>query len=149
MKNAWKVVLLPLILMTLFVLDVVKGSVEIPLSYILQLPFADPGPETEAWRDILLIFRLPRAVTALLVGAGLALDMGSWKAFDYAERDEDDPENENDPVYSDGDKTNVGFNVNGGVEFFVMDALALRPTTFFDFAGSVHWAIGLSLHYYF
>ncbi|HDQ15096.1 MAG TPA: iron ABC transporter permease, partial [Sediminispirochaeta sp.] len=73
MKNAWKVVLLPLILMTLFVLDVVKGSVEIPLSYILQLPFADPGPETEAWRDILLIFRLPRAVTALLVGAGLAL----------------------------------------------------------------------------
>ncbi|OGD72428.1 MAG: hypothetical protein A2Y64_04995 [Candidatus Coatesbacteria bacterium RBG_13_66_14] len=86
--------------------------------------------------------------TAFL-GAGLALDMGSWKAFDYADRGEDDPESENDPVYSDGDKTNVGFNVNGGIEFFLMDFLALQPTTFFDFAGSVHWGIGLGVSYYF
>jgi opacity protein-like surface antigen len=83
------------------------------------------------------------------VGAGLALDMGSWKAFDYADRDEDDPEEQNDPIYSDGDKTQVGFNINGGIEFFVIEGLSLRPTTFFDFAGSVQWAIALGVNYYF
>jgi len=83
------------------------------------------------------------------IGAGLALDMGSWTAFDFADRTQDDPQEQTDPVYHDGDKTNVGFNVNGGIEFFVTNFLALRPTTFFDFAGSVHWAIGLGVNYYF
>ncbi len=83
------------------------------------------------------------------VGAGLALDMGSWKEFDFNDRDDDDPEDRNDPVYDDGDKTQVGFNINGGIEFFVMDGLSLRPTMFFDFAGSVQWAIGLGVSYYF
>ncbi|HUT99518.1 MAG TPA: hypothetical protein VM054_10655 [bacterium] len=91
---------------------------------------------------------LSEMFTAFL-GAGIALDMGSWKAFDYADRGDDDPEDNADPVYHDGDKTNVGFNINGGIEVFVMDFLALRPTTFFDFAGSVHWAIGLGVNYYF
>ncbi|MCX7022924.1 MAG: hypothetical protein NTW26_11770 [bacterium] len=86
--------------------------------------------------------------TAFL-GAGLALDMGSWNAFAYADRGQDDPEEQTDPVYHNGDKTNIGFNVNGGIEFFVIDFLSLRPTTFFDFAGSVHWAIGLGVNYYF
>jgi len=81
-------------------------------------------------------------------GAGVALDMGSWKAFDYNDRDDDDPESQDDPVYDDGDKTQVGFNVNWGIEFFVMEGLSLRPTMFFDFAGSVQWAIGLGASYY-
>jgi opacity protein-like surface antigen len=91
---------------------------------------------------------LSEMFTAFL-GAGLALDMGSWKAFAFADHTEDDPRDQSDHIYHDGDKTNVGFNVNGGIEFFVMDSLALRPMTFFDFAGSVHWGVGLTVSYYF
>jgi opacity protein-like surface antigen len=77
---------------------------------------------------------LSETFTAFL-GAGIALDMGSWKAF-----------SDND---SDGKLTQVGFNINGGIEFFPINFLALRPTTFFDFAGSVQWGIGLGVNYYF
>ena len=66
----------------LFVLDVFKGSVDIPLERVLGILFSPAewlsetgglSLEQTGQRDIILLFRLPRAVTALLAGMGLAL----------------------------------------------------------------------------
>ncbi|MDZ7794328.1 MAG: iron ABC transporter permease [Spirochaetia bacterium] len=66
----------------LFALDVFKGSVDIPLERVLGILFSPAdwlsetsglGLEQTGQRDIILLFRLPRAVTALLAGMGLAL----------------------------------------------------------------------------
>jgi len=67
---------------SLFALDVFKGSVDIPLERVLRILFSpaewlsETGGltlEQSGQRDIILLFRLPRAVTALLAGMGLAL----------------------------------------------------------------------------
>ena len=116
----------------------------------LGLDFGLGGYTTLIHVDLGAQYNIPLSETfTAFLGAGLALDMGSWKAFDFNDHGDDDPKEQTDPVYHDGDKTNVGFNVNGGIEFFVMDFLSLRPTTFFDFAGSVQWGIGLGVNYYF
>ncbi|MFO7730925.1 MAG: iron ABC transporter permease [Spirochaetia bacterium] len=66
----------------LFALDVFKGSVDIPLERVLGILLspAEWASETgglsleqTGQRNIILLFRLPRAVTALLAGMGLAL----------------------------------------------------------------------------
>ncbi len=59
-----------LLVITLFMLDLILGSVTIPLSSSLKILAG--RPENEGWRYIILQLRLPRAVNTLLTGAGLA-----------------------------------------------------------------------------
>lgn len=67
LKFLWLVVLT----LVLFVADLVLGSVSIPLK---ELPSALFSNESEAvYREILLQFRLPKALTAVMAGAGLSV----------------------------------------------------------------------------
>ena len=56
----------------LLFLELALGSVRIPFGQVLRILF---GAEAEkgSWSTIVLVFRLPRALTALLAGAGLAV----------------------------------------------------------------------------
>jgi iron complex transport system permease protein len=73
-----------LLLVLCFIADIVSGSVEIPLREILEVLFngsagavggADvaSGEAAGYIRDIILDFRIPKTVTALLAGIGLSL----------------------------------------------------------------------------
>lgn len=64
--------LLPVIILILFVVNISLGSVHIPLDEIFQVLI---GGETtkNSWTNIITTFRLPKALTAVLVGAGLAV----------------------------------------------------------------------------
>lgn len=61
----------------LFALDLASGSVPIPLDRIPSLLFggaSEGGPgDNPAWVPILRIFRLPKAITALVAGAALSV----------------------------------------------------------------------------
>ncbi len=79
--NGWnsmekiKPVVLGILLLALFgvfLLDISVGSVKIPFSGTLKILFG-VGVEKESWSRILTIFRLPKAITALLAGAALAV----------------------------------------------------------------------------
>jgi iron complex transport system permease protein len=59
------------VLLLLFALDVSRGSVAIPLTAVLDVFLRGGGSESQ--RTIILLFRLPRALTA--VGAGAALSV--------------------------------------------------------------------------
>ena len=59
--------------LALWALDVFKGSVSIPVNQVLRILADDVSAELAGYRDIVLLFRLPRAVTAVLAGMGLAL----------------------------------------------------------------------------
>jgi iron complex transport system permease protein len=62
---------LVLIILFLFLLDLLLGSVRIPFTEIFNSLFTDPGnPE---FRTIVLKFRLPRAITAILAGFALSV----------------------------------------------------------------------------
>jgi len=60
------------ILLALFLVNLFYGAVSIPVGEVFRILF---GTETEklAWQHIILQFRLPQAVTALLAGASLAV----------------------------------------------------------------------------
>jgi iron complex transport system permease protein len=60
------------LLLGMFTLDVALGSVYIPPHNLLMILLGGE-PENPSWRQIVLIFRLPRAVTAILVGAALSV----------------------------------------------------------------------------
>lgn len=64
--------LLPLLLLGVFLLNVAIGSVRVPLTDVIA---ALTGGETTiaAWGTIVRVFRLPKAFTALLAGAALAV----------------------------------------------------------------------------
>jgi len=64
--------LLFIVTLIFFLLDISLGSVSIPFSQTLAIL---SGQETEnhAWQQIILLFRLPRVLTALAVGAGLSV----------------------------------------------------------------------------
>lgn len=55
-----------------FALDLALGSVRIPLDDIITILFGG-GAGKESWRQIVLAYRLPRALTAVLGGAGLSV----------------------------------------------------------------------------
>lgn len=64
-----------LLLFTLVVIAIVNislGSISIPLDQIL-LSFIDGQVDKEAWRSIILNYRLPKAITAIIVGSGLSI----------------------------------------------------------------------------
>lgn len=56
----------------LFFLNVSLGSVQIPPDSILSI-LADGDVKNESWRYILYEFRIPKAITAILVGIGLSI----------------------------------------------------------------------------
>ncbi|MFJ1298478.1 FecCD family ABC transporter permease [Pseudomonadota bacterium AL_CKDN230030165-1A_HGKHYDSX7] len=57
----------------LFVAELMLGSVAIPLEAVLQSLVSGVTPENPAWRDIVLGFRAPRALNAMLSGAALGV----------------------------------------------------------------------------
>lgn len=65
-------IILLLLLVITFVLNISLGSVSIPLSEVIYGLF---GSETTkpSWQFILLDYRLPKAITAILAGGGLAV----------------------------------------------------------------------------
>lgn len=64
-------VLLFLLLVLLFLLDIALGSARIPLNSVISI--LSGNSEKESWQYIILNFRLPKALTAILVGAGVAV----------------------------------------------------------------------------
>lgn len=59
------------LLLGLFCLHLALGSVYIPLRSVVRI-LTGQGGEQAAWETIILMFRLPRALTAVLAGAALA-----------------------------------------------------------------------------
>ncbi len=60
-----------LLLLGVFWVNICLGSVWIPLEHIVQILLG--GESKDSWENIVLAYRLPKAVTAILVGAGLAV----------------------------------------------------------------------------
>lgn len=58
-------------LIVFFLLNISLGSVSIPVGAILDTFLG--GQENETWEVIIMNFRLPKAVTAILVGSGLGI----------------------------------------------------------------------------
>jgi iron complex transport system permease protein len=75
-QNSRKTILIFLILsislFLLFVADIITGSVKIPLSEIWNSIITD-HPLRSEWKVILLDFRLPRAIVAIIAGMALAV----------------------------------------------------------------------------
>ncbi len=61
-----------LVLIFVFIVDISAGSVRIPLSQVFTILFGGE-PYKASWVKIVLLFRLPKAITAGLAGAGLAV----------------------------------------------------------------------------
>lgn len=59
-------------LIALFILNISLGSVDIPLKAVFQ-SLTNQNTENETWKYIILNYRLPKALTAILVGCGLSI----------------------------------------------------------------------------
>jgi iron complex transport system permease protein len=68
----WALAALAVALVGLFVASLALGSVTIPLDQIVTI-LLNGEPERARWADIVMIFRLPKAITAALAGAALAV----------------------------------------------------------------------------
>ncbi len=66
------VVVLPLVILCLFTLNISLGSVSIPFDQLFSAIFMGET-EKSSWLHIIWQFRLPKACTAILVGAGLSI----------------------------------------------------------------------------
>ena len=65
-------ILLSVLLIVLFAMNISLGSVTIPFKDILNTLIGDTSVK-ESWQTIILNFRLPKAITAILVGSGLSV----------------------------------------------------------------------------
>ena len=72
MKTKGHIILLVLAIVTLFALNLVIGSVKIPVSDVVSILLGDDGAKP-SWRFIILESRLPQAITAILCGGALAV----------------------------------------------------------------------------
>ncbi len=70
-KSTLKFTLLALFVLIFFVLDLVFGSVTIPFKDFFKLLLGEEIKES--WQYIILDFRLPKAITAILAGASLSV----------------------------------------------------------------------------
>ncbi len=72
-KKKWRAVflLLFIILLICFVLSISLGSVQIPLSFILDHFLGNS--DNEVWSNIILNFRVPKTLTSMLAGSALAV----------------------------------------------------------------------------
>lgn len=71
MPRPWLFLLLLFLLALAFALSLMLGSVNIPPQQVVQILLGG-APAKASWADILFKFRLPKAVTAILVGAALS-----------------------------------------------------------------------------
>ena len=55
-----------------FLINISLGSVDIPLEDIVKILFGNDSIKG-SWQDIILDFRLPKSITAILVGSGLSI----------------------------------------------------------------------------
>jgi iron complex transport system permease protein len=69
-RNRFKFTVIFLLVISLFILDIILGSVSIKFSEVIKVLFADTDSNFET---IILKFRLPKAITALLVGIALSV----------------------------------------------------------------------------
>lgn len=72
MKALYKFLLLFFASLVFFVLNLLLGTVEIPVEAILRILLGDESV-SEIWRNIILSSRVPQALTATVAGAGLAV----------------------------------------------------------------------------
>ncbi len=72
MKSLYKFILLFGGLLAFFVLNLLLGTVKIPVDAILCILMGDES-QPEIWRNIILSSRVPQALTATVAGAGLAV----------------------------------------------------------------------------
>ncbi|WP_109832761.1 iron ABC transporter permease [Reichenbachiella versicolor] len=72
MKNSWLIVSVGITLVIgLFLLDLSLGSVKISVSELINI--LQGTPSKKSWEYIILNFRLPKAFTAVLTGAGISV----------------------------------------------------------------------------
>ncbi|RSC92764.1 FecCD family ABC transporter permease [Tenacibaculum singaporense] len=64
--------LLSVLLIVFLLLNISLGSVSIPLKEIFNSLFGNPVAK-DSWETIIINYRLPKAITAMLVGSGLAI----------------------------------------------------------------------------
>jgi len=69
-KNTFIILLIALVI--IWIINISLGSVYIPLKQIL-LSIFDGQVEKESWKTIVLNYRLPKAITAIIVGSGLSI----------------------------------------------------------------------------
>ena len=69
---AFSWVVLLVVTLLFFLLDLSLGSVSIPFSQTIAI-LSGQESENPAWGQIIILFRLPRVITALAVGAGLSV----------------------------------------------------------------------------
>jgi iron complex transport system permease protein len=67
-----KILFLSLILLFSFCLNISLGSIQIPFKDILHILIGNSATK-DSWQVIILNFRLPKAVTAIIVGSGLSV----------------------------------------------------------------------------
>jgi iron complex transport system permease protein len=67
----WIVLVLLVVLALAFLLSLTLGSVHIPPEQILRI-LSGGQPDKASWADVIFKFRLPKAITAMLVGAALS-----------------------------------------------------------------------------
>lgn len=67
-----KVIYLSVLILLLFILDVTMGSISIPFKAVFNIIF-NGSKEDEAWVYIIEKIRIPKAITAVLVGCGLSV----------------------------------------------------------------------------
>ncbi|MCF6181478.1 iron ABC transporter permease [Lutibacter sp.] len=65
-------IVLSISLVLIFILNVSLGSVFIPFKQTL-LALLNENTQNDAWKTIILNYRLPKAITAILVGSGLSI----------------------------------------------------------------------------
>ena len=68
----WKVIVLCALIVVLFALNLLTGSVDIPMRDVLSILFSS-AESNGIWRYIILETRLPQAITATLCGSALAV----------------------------------------------------------------------------
>lgn len=74
MKRSYQlyIVLIFVAILLLFSMNLLLGSVRIPLRAVVNIVFGT-GAESEIWQNIIWKSRIPQAVTAMIAGAGLAV----------------------------------------------------------------------------
>ena len=66
-------VVLTVLMVVLFVLNLVKGSIDIPVADVVRIIMGDDEGVKPSWQYIVMESRLPQALTAILCGAALAV----------------------------------------------------------------------------
>ena len=61
-----------ILLVCFFLMDLISGQVSIPLKEVFKILFGQESSKS-TWEYIILNFRLPKAITAILVGMGLSI----------------------------------------------------------------------------